>query len=211
MIGLILTFSYSIIILCIAVKAEFSTRFEQEQLSRKSTKPLSLDDDACWINGMFYYNPDDKHLLINQRVGMGTTMNIARTTGKIIMVFSLACILIIPFISIFLMKEEFTPLRTELIDNSIVITHISKECAIPINDIRSVEIIEEMPSISKIVGTGMDTLKKGTFNVSGYGICRLYLNPNKPPFLVIHVGDKIYFINNDESIDDILETRGLVN
>jgi uncharacterized membrane protein len=207
-IGMIGIVVYTILVLWIAMKAEFDTRNAQNKLSEESTSPLYLDEDKYWMNGMFYYNQEDKHLMINQRVGMGTTINLARTSGKVIMLFSAVCLLLLPFTSIYIIREEFTPLKVEVVEDSIVVTHTSKVCTIPVEDISSASIIDTLPSRSKIIGTGMDNLLKGTFNMSGYGSSKVYLNPKESPFLVITTDNEDYFINGNTTIVEILEQQG---
>ncbi len=144
--------------------------------------------------------------MVNNRVGIGTTMNLAHKTGKIIMVIAMACILALPISGIIVIKEEFTPITTEYLDNQIVVTHTGQELVLPANHIESVEIINDLPKTSKIIGTGMENLLKGTFDVEGYGRCRLYLNPKQPPFLVMTTDEGLIIINaNDKVVEKIRE------
>lgn len=201
--GLVLIMVYTAAIIYITMQAEFSTRHIQQELSAESTQPLYLDEDDYWIYGIFYYNPQDKKKMVNDRVGIGTTVNLAHKTGKFIMVISIAFILVLPLSGILVIKEEFTPLTVEFLDNRIVVTHIAQELALPTKDIESVEIIDRLPTSTKIVGTGMENLLKGTFNVSGYGKCRLYLNPKQPPFLVITTDEGLIIINANNIVDKL--------
>ncbi|MGL5316378.1 MAG: DUF5808 domain-containing protein, partial [Peptostreptococcaceae bacterium] len=41
------------------------------------------DDDNNWIFGMFYYNPNDPSFFVQKRFGVGWTVNIGTTKGKI--------------------------------------------------------------------------------------------------------------------------------
>lgn len=209
--GLVLMLIYSAAIIYVAMQAEFATRHMQQKLSAESTHPLYLDEDDYWIYGLFYYNPQDKKKMVNNRVGIGTTMNLAHKTGKIITVISLACILALPVTCFFVIKEEFTPLTAEFLNNRIVVTHTTQELVLPTKDIESAEIIDDLPSTSKIVGTNMENLLKGTFNVSGYGRCRLYLNPKHPPFLVMTTDEGLIIINANENIVEKIRMQNLLN
>ncbi|WP_313133822.1 PH domain-containing protein [Anaerocolumna sp.] len=209
--GMILTLIYSGIIIYIAVKAEFTTRYVQEKLSEESKRPIYLDEDDHWIYGLFYYNPDDKKILVNDRVGIGTTMNLAHKTGKIVTLIAIVCMLTLPISVIYVIKEEFTPLTTKILDNRIVVTHIAEELDLPTEEIRSVEVVEHLPSTVKVVGTGMEHLLKGTFNVSGYGRCKLYLNPEKPPFLVMTTEDERIIINGNDNLIEEMAEKNLLN
>jgi len=193
------------------MKAEFTARYVQQRLSKESTRPLYIDEDAHWIYGLFYYNPDDKKIMVNDRVGIGTTMNLAHKTGKIVMVISIICILALPISGIYVIREEFTPLTTEFLDNRIVVTHTAEELDLFMKDIKSVEMIDNLPSRVKVVGTGMENLLKGTFKVSGYGKSRLYLNPQQLPFLVITTDEETIIINGNDNIIEKLREKNLLN
>ena len=40
------------------------------------------DEDRHWLWGMFYWNPQDPRLLVSARLGVGTTINLARRWGQ---------------------------------------------------------------------------------------------------------------------------------
>lgn len=62
------------------------------------------EDDKYWLLGsMFYKNPDDPALFVAKRVGVGYTINIGRTAGKVIMILTA---LIIIFSLVFLTIYE---------------------------------------------------------------------------------------------------------
>ncbi len=208
--GIVLTLIYSAAIIYVAMQAEFTTRHVQQKLSAESTHPLYLDEDDYWLYGLFYYNPQDKKKMVNNRVGIGTTMNLAHKTGKFIMVIAIACILALPISGIIVIKEEFTPITAEYLDNQIVVTHTGQELVLPAKDIESAEIINDLPKTSKIVGTGMENLLKGTFDVEGYGRCRLYLNPKQPPFLVMTTDEGLIIINANDKIVEKIRMQNLL-
>ena len=202
---------YTIAILYVAMKAEIATRHTQQKLSAESTRPLYLDEDDYWIYGIFYYNPEDKKRFINNRVGIGTTMNLAHKSGKIIIVLTIACLLALPISGLYVMKEEFTPLRAEFLNDRIVVTHTKEELVLSAKDIKSVEIVDTLPDTTKVVGTGMEHLLKGTFHVSGYGKCRLYLNPKQSPFLILTTDEGLIIINANDSIIEKIKMQNLLN
>lgn len=69
----------------------------------------------------------------------------------------------------------------------------------------------DLPSMNKIIGSNMDKLYKGQFNVSGYGSCNVCLNPTGDEFLWITTndqdGEKIYIIGvgDKEVMENTLE------
>ena len=76
------TLLYTLLILYICLRAEFAARRAQERLTRESG-PDYVDEDEFWIWGLIYYNPNDRRAMINDRTGMGMSMNLARPAGKI--------------------------------------------------------------------------------------------------------------------------------
>lgn len=60
------------------------------------------EDDKYWLLGsMFYNNPEDPALFVEKRVGVGYTINIGKTSGKIIMILTLL-VLIFALVQIFI-------------------------------------------------------------------------------------------------------------
>lgn len=60
------------------------------------------EDDKYWLLGsMFYNNPEDPALFVAKRVGVGYTINIGKTSGKIIMILTLF-VLIFALVQIFI-------------------------------------------------------------------------------------------------------------
>jgi uncharacterized membrane protein len=45
--------------------------------------------DACWKGGLFYYNPNDPAIFVEQRVGIGYTLNFGHRWAWLVMVLML--------------------------------------------------------------------------------------------------------------------------
>lgn len=158
------------------------------------------EDDDYWIWGSIYYNPDDTHSMVEKRVGTGTTINLATGLGKGIAFISIISILLIPVMCVWMLVEEFTPVRVFVQPDTVVVSHLKKEYEIAREDISSATLIEELPPRDKIFGTNMTTLEKGTFDVEGIGDCEFCLNPEKGPYLVLDTEKKKYiFSDADEA------------
>lgn len=190
---------YAVIVMAAAMYVEFDLRGAQQRLSAKSGQGTYIDNDDYWLFGMFYNNPYDKHLIINSRVGMNSTVNIAKRSGKIIMIVSLLLILSLPFMGIWLMHEEFTPVDVNIEGNMLVATHTTKKYNVPLSDISSVTLLHELPPHTRDAGTAMDSVLKGNFTLQGIGKCKLSLNPNCPPFLVIEAHGITYVLGASDS------------
>ena len=60
---------------------EFRLRALQAKLTAGAATGALVDEDDRWIFGQFYYNPDDRHLIVNARTGLNTTVNLAAARG----------------------------------------------------------------------------------------------------------------------------------
>ena len=196
---LVSTAVYLAVTLFVCIDAEFSTRRAQERLTANSGKDPYVDSDKYWLIGMFYYNPHDKHIMINARWGINTTINLAHPAGKAIMGLSLLILLAMPFFGLWMISEEFTPLSITVTDNVIEASHTSPAYSIPLDEVEYAELLQDLPPTIKIAGTGMSTLLKGKFRVEGSGLCSLCLNPQTAPFILIQTADKTYILGAQNS------------
>ena len=74
---------FMFVIVGVSFSIEFKTRKLQEKLTADSGKDFYVDDDDKWIGGLFYYNPNDDRLVINERVGTNSSVNLAKPAGKV--------------------------------------------------------------------------------------------------------------------------------
>ena len=89
------------VILPILVGLKVGTSGERLNLQSVRGNDASYDDDGKWLWGMFYYNPNDPATLVPKKVGIGYTINVATTAGKIFIAVILLIILfsiLLPFI-----------------------------------------------------------------------------------------------------------------
>lgn len=172
------------------------------QLKRDAASENEVDDDEHWLWGMFYYNKTDKHAMVNQRVGIGTTMNLATPAGMGLTIFGCAVlILVVPISCVWLILEEFTPTQLAVEGNVLVAEHLKVEYEIPVSDMESVTLMDEIPSWSKVKGTGMDHLCKGTFHIRNTGDCEVFLDPQNAMFIQIRTSDNTYYLSASEDAD----------
>ena len=196
---IIMSLSYSAALIFIIIRAEFKTRTAQQNLTGTGGLSGYADEDDYWINGMFYYNPNDSHVMINKRIGFGTTINMASYWGKTIIAISVLSLLALPFMGIWMMQEEFTPVTLETDDAGIRAYHLSTQYAIASGDIYSAELLNELPDATKINGTAFGTLLKGKFMIPDLGTCRVCLNPEVPPFILVYAKSGTYILGSDDT------------
>ncbi|MGE4484866.1 MAG: hypothetical protein AB7C97_07125 [Oscillospiraceae bacterium] len=204
---IIMALVYSTVLIYIVLRAEFKTRAAQQKLTEKSGLSSYADEDDYWINGMFYYNPNDSHVMINKRIGFGATINVASIWGKTIIAFSVLCLMALPLTGIWMMQEEFTPVIIETDDLGIRAYHLSKEYDIAYGDIYSAELLNELPDATKVNGTAFGTLLKGKFIVPDLGVCQVCLNPEVPPFILIYAKSGTYILG----AEDTAQTQAIYN
>lgn len=198
--------AYSVLI-CITMFFALKKVFALEDVYKEKRDIVPEDDDAHWIWGIFYYNKNDRHTMVSRRVGLGTTMNMATTAGKVMTALGIAGLLVIPASCIWIMLEEFTPLQLSVENEVLVAEHLGVDYEIPLADVEEITLVNELPHRTKLNGSAMDNLCKGTFRVSEEGKCQLFLNPQNGVFMRIEAGDVIYYMSapDDEGTMEIYE------
>ncbi|MBR0026829.1 MAG: hypothetical protein IJP37_06695 [Clostridia bacterium] len=207
--GFSLGFSLLMMWLLLAIIAMFLPYFRAHKELKAYQHRLESEipeEDAHWHLGMFYRNPKDRRTVVPHRVGMGTTVNLARPGGKVLMIIALAAILCIPCFCGWVIAEEYTPITAELSQDALVITHLTRK-EIPLGEITAVTLLPELPSTRRVAGSGMEHLLKGTFDVDGYGRCTLHLDPTAPPYLAVCTKETTHLINCSEELYENLSQR----
>ncbi len=190
-------------------------RCRQELLERKrellSDRPYATaqDEDRFWIGGILYYNPDDTYILKGSSRGgaFNSAVNLARPLGKVLAVFGLIGLLIIPFSSLCMVGEELLPLTCRLEDETITVRHVWQECRIPLSEIEEAQILYELPALRRIWGSSTGEWSKGKFRVEGYGDCTLYLQSQEGPFLLLRTEDTTYLLPWIQELAEVWQTR----
>jgi len=182
---------------------EVEARYEKER-----DIVVDSDDDRYWICGLLYNNPKDKHTMVSQRVGMGTTINIATKAGKIWWAVTVIVMLSVPVLLGWVIFEEFTPISLSINEDELHAIHLKTEHELSLAEIENLELVDDLPKLTKTVGSAMDTLAKGSFRIKGTGEkCILFLNPQNEKFLRFDVDDQTYYMSGltDEETMEIYE------
>jgi len=137
--------------------------------------------------------------MVDKKVGIGTTVNMASKAGKATMLFTALVFLTIPILCAWVIAEEFTPIHLEIENGNLCAEHIRTDYELPLDTIEEVEMVTELPRRSKINGTGMDNLEKGTFKIYEQGECQEFLNPQNKKFLHFSANGKQYYMSG---VDD---------
>ncbi len=170
-----------------------------EQCYEKKIDPLlNEDDDDCWIWGMLYYNKADKRTLVETRVGYGTATNMATPLGKGLMAFAALALLSLPIVCVWMILLEFTPIRLMVQQDYLVAEQLKTDYRIAVEDIEELELVQELPELSKNAGTGMDNLYKGNWHILYAGDCEVFLNPENGLFIKFMADGELYYMSAED-------------
>lgn len=184
---LVLTVVYMFVLTGFCLATEFSVRRTQERLTAGESG--YVDEDDLWLWGMFYNNPNDRHLFINDRTGSGMGVNVGRPAGRVFMALTAALILGLAVVSIALALGFSAPFEAHIESGTLYFEHGMEKYEIPLEDITSLELIDELPGAKRIAGTGLPNLLEGRFRVEGYENTRISLNPEEPPYIAVVTAD----------------------
>lgn len=198
--GLVLMLILTAIFMVLAVGLEFHLRHQQERLTAQSGQDYYVDEDEKWIWGMFYYDPTDTHLVVNTRIGMNTTVNLAKKSGQVIMGATAVLMLLMPLFGVWMMAEERNPVTLTLTETTLEAKHGWDEYEIQLEDVAQVQLLQEEPEgLRRIAGTAMDTVLKGRFQSDQYDKLTVCMDPQNGPWLLITLDDgTIYLVGNGQ-------------
>lgn len=184
--SIVLMVAISFIICVAVVRIELNTRKVQEKLTAESGRYWYVDDDDKWIGGILYYNPNDSNLIINNRIGTNSTINLAKTSGKILMGLVILMLVAMPFTGAFINAAGAKPIGLELTETEIVSSRGGSRYTVPYEEISDVQLLEKLPKkMVRTFGTGMENLLSGNFTASGIGSMKVCLDPNYSPYILI--------------------------
>lgn len=193
--NIIMVIAVGFVITVAAIRVEMNTRKVQEKLTAQSGKDWYVDDDDKWIGGVIYYNPNDSRLIINNRVGTNSSINVAKTSGKIITGLLVLLLLALPFTGALLESIGGRQIGLVLTDTHIVSTYGSSEYSVPYEEITEVKLLEELPeNMIRTFGTAMENLLKGNFSAKGIAKMKVCLDPNHSPFILIKTESNQYYL-----------------
>lgn len=195
----IVSFIYAAILLIVIFLAQIKVLNVQNKYAVESLG--SVDDDKYWLWGMVYYNKNDKRFMVSKRAGIGTTINMAKPAGKIFMVV-VAVILIASTVgsSIWMLLIDITPVSLEINDNYIISSQLSEEYNISLNTVTNAELLDKLPDMNKRVGTGMESIYKGSF-VEKEGEkkkCEVCVRIKDGPYIRLETETGVYYLNDEK-------------
>lgn len=191
----------------------------EEELMSSDDREILVDEDDYWIDGLYYYNENDKSTSVRARLGAGYTYNLATKSGKFVgrnLTWIIVSVVCIP-LSIMLISMDFIP-------HSIKIDDIKKEIRIKCttynyefdtSNIESVEFLNSIPKFKiKTNGAATNEYSIGNFRSNEYGKCKFYVYYENNSSILIKLKNSStnYVIYNDKSFEKTQEIyRQLIN
>ena len=193
---------------------------DEELSSKNKDSEIIVDDDDYWIDGIYYYNPNDSSKMVSSRFGYSMTYNLATKHGyfmgkkleKIVLIGTLILILVL------MVPSEISNSSISFNKNSpnINISSFPYSYELDYKDIESIKLTNE-PISFKLRTNGMATDTKciGNFKSDKYGKCRVYLyfknKDDNPPYIVVKLKNSkfdylIYNTKDSQSTKEVYTT-----
>ena len=187
-----------------AVFLEMETRKYQETMTAESGIQWYADEDEFWIGGLFYYNPQDSHTVVNARTGAGSTFNLATAGGKIITGVVTAILAGTLTLMVSLGAADRSGIVLDIAGDAVYCENGGTRYAVPLAEIEKVELLEEMPEdLWRTNGLGGQHLMKGSFLGDGLPDLKIIADPTTPPYLLIFTEDRQYLFGaRDPSVTE---------
>ena len=174
-------------------------RNRKNEMLKADTQPVFVDDDDYWKTG-FYYNPNDPHLFVPDRLcSTNYSLNYARTGAKIftgtIAAFTLGLII---WTTIVLIPYIHVTIDIRTTDSTVNVSSCGYTSLININDIIEITLMDSLPDdhFYKYNGGATDSYLVGKFKGNTYGKCYLYIFNDVSPVLMIKTADQTVFLNS---------------
>ena len=174
---------------------------------RKETT-VAPDDDDNWILGQFYYNPDDRRLNVEKRMGIGGTINLAHPAGKVIAAVSIL-LLLGSFMAIgYMLMLGKSPMSVRIEDGNVICHHVIDTYKVPVSSISDVSL-EDTSALKfyREYGVAMDPVFTGNYTVNGEHGCSMFINKNVGNCIRFISDGDVYYINcsSDEETNKVYE------
>ncbi len=193
---------------------------DEELSSKNKDSEIIVDDDDYWIDGIYYYNPNDSSKMVSSRFGYSMTYNLATKHGyfmgkkldKIVLIGTLILILVL------MGPSEISNSSISFSNDSpnISISSFPYSYELDYKDIENVELTDEPISFTlRTNGMATDTKCIGNFKSDKYGKCRVYLyfknKDDNPPYIVVKLKNSkfdylIYNTKDSQSTKEVYTT-----
>ncbi|MBP2099375.1 PH domain-containing protein [Enterococcus rivorum] len=180
----------------------FDMRKKQDQLISQAKEYRYSDDDQYWRYGI-YINPNDKRIMIPDRVGMNLSINLGRPAGKIALgITGLIVLAALTVATIPMLISDFStdPFQLTTTDKGITLAApLTSTKKILWDDIESVKLVDSVPENRlRVFGTALDNYLTGEFKINNEPAYLLVFT-KATPVLQIKTNDTLIYYTNKES------------
>ncbi|MBD5466034.1 MAG: hypothetical protein HDR22_09530 [Lachnospiraceae bacterium] len=202
-------FNERMILFCVVQVIEISfliysfVRFEnrKREILMADKTPILIDEDEYW-NGMYYNNPEDKRVLVADRVFESNfTFNMGHPAGKLIVygitVFTAVSML---WLSVVLLRMDFVPFSMDIREESVNFTAGGYNLEVPLENIEKVTLLSKLPDkrLTKTNGGATDEYLLGKFRMEELGNCYMYVYREYPVIIQVDTKERVIFFNTKE-------------
>lgn len=176
-----------------------SLRQKQDRLLTSTTTFRYSGDDYYWRYGL-YYNPEDKRLMVPDRIGMNLSVNLGKIGGKILVALVaviLVVAMVIAVVPLYILDYHPDPLSYEVKNEAVVLDGpFTKEQKIPFAQIKEVELVDHLPFRGiRTNGFATENYATGHYRLDGKPAI-LFVDHSSKPILKIVTKDRNYFYTN---------------
>ncbi len=182
-------------------------QWDMYNLTALADGDLICDADIFWLDGN-YNNPNDSRKTVSKRFGVGTSLNTAKTSELFNYGVIVITVLGTLFLGLFFLQFDYSVVRVTAVDGEKAFS-ISAACyddEVKAEDIESVELLDEIPPISKKNGLDSNKNLYGLFSGRSVGVCRVYLYRHNEQCVIIRLKNETSILVNYQNAD---ETRKL--
>ncbi|GCF93530.1 hypothetical protein NRIC_14210 [Enterococcus florum] len=190
----------------------FRLRRKQDALLAQTSSFRYHGDDYYWRYG-FYYNPDDRRLMVPDRIGFNLSVNLARVGGKIFLGITGVILVVTMFISIvplYVLDFHPNPMTLQVSEHQVRLDgpYVGKK-RIPLKKIQQVALLEQLPnSGTRTNGMATENYAVGSFRVKGKAATFL-VDHRSTPILKIKTADRDYYYTNRDAKQTLTDYQRL--
>ncbi|MDF2540791.1 MAG: hypothetical protein K0S47_509 [Herbinix sp.] len=170
---------------------------KMKKVLKMTKEPIYVDEDEYWAGGS-YYNPNDRKMMVNKRVGAGSTCNMALMKGKLLTYIALAIALVFYLgVILFFMSLDFATFTMTLNGRIVEIDAPVYDYQFATQDIKEITLVDTLPKRGiRANGAATDEYYLGNFILDGYGRAKVYVYRGYSPYIQIQLKDTWVFFNS---------------
>lgn len=168
----------------------------------RDPQPLLTDDDEYWKNG-WYSNPYDRHLFTEDRLNSSSyALNFAHPAAKwwvaAAVFICIAAVALCLVLAMILGSLDRSSPEMTIREDQVTISYSFYDCSFSADEVRSVELIPELPEddFDRENGGDTDTVLVGYFEGDKTGDTMMFLLKEETPLIRIDLRDQTVFLNS---------------